>query len=195
VTDLSAQPPPHKGAKEGYYPDPLGTGRSRWWDGSAWTMRVGPYAPPGAPADKPVDPPAKRCRHCGAESRTFGDRCENCGRKYGPGPGIVLAIVAASVVACILLLGGCALLLQAGIDAVEDEVDERAITKGQFDSIVPGDTESSVRIRLGKPLSEDTYARKDLECLYYAEKGEGILSIDDFEFCFRDGVLVSKHAD
>ena len=116
-------------------------------------------------------------------------------RKYGPGPGIVIAIVAAAIVGCILLLGGCALLLQAGIDAVEDEVDERAITKGQFDSMVPGDTESSVRIRLGKPLSEDTYANKDLECLYYAEKGGGLLSIDNFELCFRDGVLVSKHAD
>jgi hypothetical protein len=195
MSDLAQQPPPSRGAKPGYYPDPLGSNRARWWDGSAWTMRVGPYAPATAPKGKPVDPPAKRCRHCGAESRTFEDRCQNCGRKYGPGPGVVIAIVAAAIVGSILLLGGCALLLQSGIDAVEDEVDERAITKGQFDSIVPGDTESSVRIRLGKPLSEDTYANKDLECLYYAQRDEGLFGIDDFEFCFRDGVLVSKHAD
>jgi hypothetical protein len=157
-------------------------------------MRVGPYAPPDAPKGKPADPPPKRCRHCGAESRTFEERCPNCGRKYGAGPGTIAAIVAGSILACILLMGGCALLLQSGIDAVEDEVDERAITKGQFDSIVPGDTETSVRIRLGKPLSEDTYANKELECLYYGEKGEGLFGIDDFEFCFRDGALVSKHA-
>jgi hypothetical protein len=158
-------------------------------------MRVGPYAPPGSPKGKPVDPPAKRCRHCGAESRTFEDRCPNCGRKYGPGAGIVAAAVLAAIVGSILLLGGCAVLIAVGIDAVDDEIDERAITKGQFDSIMPGDTESSVRIRLGKPLSEDTYANTELECLYYAEKGGGILSIDDFELCFRKGVLVSKHAD
>ncbi|MEA2184780.1 MAG: hypothetical protein QOF69_3965 [Solirubrobacteraceae bacterium] len=38
-------PPP------GWYPDPGGSGGTRWWDGSRWTEQV---AAPGAAAPQPV---------------------------------------------------------------------------------------------------------------------------------------------
>jgi hypothetical protein len=192
VADLTDYPPPRRGAKEGFYPDPLGSGRARWWDGSAWTMRVGPVVPPDSPQGSPVGPPTKRCRHCGAESETFGDKCLNCGRSFGTSPGVIAAIVAGSIVAVILLLGGCGLLIAGAIDEVGDEIDEDSITRAQFDSVQPGDTEASVRKRLGDPLSEDTFAGKNLECIYYAQKDEGLFGLDDFELCFRNGLLVRK---
>ena len=99
---------------------------------------------------------------------------------------------AAAVLASILLLGGCAALVVWGIDQAEDEIDESAITRQQFDAIPPGATEAEVRLRLGAPLSEDSYSGPRLDCIYYAQKGEGLLGVDDFEFCFRNGVLVSK---
>jgi len=34
VNSLSASPPP------GWYPDPMGTAKVRWWDGSAWTAKT-----------------------------------------------------------------------------------------------------------------------------------------------------------
>jgi hypothetical protein len=49
MTDLSSLPPPHEGAPEGYYPDPLGGRFGRWWDGSRWHTRVGPEMEPAAP--------------------------------------------------------------------------------------------------------------------------------------------------
>lgn len=157
-------------------------------------MRVGPPAPADAAAGKPVEPPAKRCRHCGAESRTHDDRCPNCGRSYGSGPWVIVAAIVAAVISAILLLGGCAALIAVGLDAAEDEIDERAITRAQFDSVKPGDSEASVRAELGKPLSEDSYRKRGLTCLGYAEKDEGLFGIDEFELCFRNGVLVSKSA-
>ena len=71
----------------------------------------------------------------------------------------------------------------------------RAITKAQYDLIDPGTPESVVRARLGEPLSEESFRRRRLDCVYYAQKDEGLFGIDDFEFCFRDGVLVSKSFD
>lgn len=157
-------------------------------------MRVGDYAPADAPKGSPVEPPAKRCRHCGAESRTHADRCPNCGRRYGSGPWVVVAAIAASLVTIVLLLGGCAALIAIGLDAAKDEIDERAITRAEFDAVKPGDSEAAVRAQLGKPLSEDSLRKRNLTCLQYAEKGEGVFGLDEFELCFRDGVLVRKSA-
>ncbi|WP_354702183.1 hypothetical protein DSM112329_02537 [Paraconexibacter sp. AEG42_29] len=56
----SSPPPPPPPAPQtavgptpspGYYPDPDGSGSSRWWDGSQWTAHTSPGAPvPGGPA-------------------------------------------------------------------------------------------------------------------------------------------------
>ncbi|SFK87331.1 phospholipid scramblase-related protein [Geodermatophilus ruber] len=40
------QPPP----PPGWYPDPAGSGATRWWDGQGWTDHVGQAAAPPAPA-------------------------------------------------------------------------------------------------------------------------------------------------
>ena len=82
-----------------------------------------------------------------------------------------------------------------GLDKAEDEIDENAITKAQYDLIDTGTPESVVRARLGEPLSEESFGRRRLTCIHYAQKDEGLLGIDDFEFCFRDGVLFSKTFD
>ena len=97
--------------------------------------------------------------------------------------------------AVLLFLGGCAALIVVGVNEVEDEIDERAITKAQYDLIDPGTPESVVRARLGEPLSEESFRRRRLECVYYAQEDEGLFGIDDFQFCFRNGVLVSKSFD
>jgi Protein of unknown function (DUF2510) len=45
MTRLEDLPPPAKNAPEGYYPDPLGGERMRWWDGERWVNRVGADLP------------------------------------------------------------------------------------------------------------------------------------------------------
>ena len=133
-------------------------------------MRVGPPTPQGSPKDKPIPAPEPK--------RTS--------------PWAIAAAVAAACVAVLLFLGGCAVLVVVGLDKAEDEIDENAITKQQYDLIDVGTPESVVRARLGEPLSEETAKRPPLNCVYYAQKDEGLLGIDDFEFCFRGGVVVSK---
>jgi Protein of unknown function (DUF2510) len=173
MSDLSRLPAPRRGAKEGYYPDPLGTGRARWWDGSKWTMRVGPPEPPGAAKGKPIPAPERK----------------------PTSPWAVAAAIAAACLAILLTLGGCAALVVVGLNEAEDEIDETAITKEQYDLIDLGTPESVVRARLGDPLSEESFNRPPVECIYYAQKDEGVFGIDDFQFCFRNGVLDSKSAD
>jgi hypothetical protein len=46
VSQLEEQDPPSE-TSPGYYPDPLGGEHQRWWDGTAWTYKVGPKR--GAP--------------------------------------------------------------------------------------------------------------------------------------------------
>lgn len=192
MSSLAEQPPPRKGAKPGFYPDPLGSRRARWWDGASWTPRIGLVVPAGAPQGKAVPPPTKRCRHCGVESETFDQDCPNCGRSYGTSRSVIVAAVIAACLAGILLLGGCAVLVGVALNEAKDEIDESAITRAQYESIQLGVSERSVRARLGDPLSEESFNRPRLDCLYYARDDGGILDSWDFEFCFRGDVLYSK---
>lgn len=195
MTEISQLPAPRRGAKPGYYPDPLGTGRARWWDGSGWTMRVGAVVPPDAPAGKPVAPPTKQCRHCGAQSETFEGSCPNCGRTYGTRPGVIAAIVAASCLAVILLLGGCVALIGLAVEEAGDEIDKRSITRTEFNSIEPGQSEASVRAELGKPTREKEFGQPPTRCTYYPQREDGLLGLDEYRFCFQNGGLVRKAAD
>lgn len=192
MTDLSRQPPPRRGAKPGYYPDPLGSNRGRWWDGSAWTTRIGPPLGSDAPRGKPVEPPKKLCRHCGTQSESFGQSCPNCGRSYGSSPWLIAAAVAAACVTVLAGLGGCAVLAGLALEEAQEEIEEDAITRSQYESVEVGDREAEVRARLGDPLGEESFSHPDLECLYYAQKDEGFSGIDDYRLCFRDGLLHSK---
>jgi hypothetical protein len=194
VTSLSEQPPPRKGAAAGYYPDPLGSRRARWWDGASWTHQIGPVVAPDSPRGRPASPPKRVCRHCGAESETFADACPNCGRGFGTSPGVIAAIIAGAVLALLLGLAGCGLLVTAVVDEVGEEIDERAITKAEFDSVQLGSSEAQVRAALGPPIRESE-TRRGGECLYYAREGEGLFDINDFKLCFRGGLLDTKSAD
>jgi hypothetical protein len=195
MTLLGEQPPPRKGAKAGYYPDPLGSGKARWWDGANWTHMLGPLVEAGSPRSRKVPPPTKVCSHCGAQSETFESNCPNCGRSYGLSRGGLIAIIAAACVAGVLLLGGCAALIVAGVNEVEEEQDAYEITREQFDSIQSGATRSSVEASLGEPYETDRFEESGLQvtCLYYPEKGEDVFS-EMIEFCFVGGRLDSKHA-
>ena len=193
MDDVTAHPPPRKGAPEGYYPDPLGSGRARWWDGSAWTLRVGPRVDLDADPSQPAQPPKRLCRHCGVQSETFADDCPNCGRGYGSlSGGAIAAIVIGSIVAAVLLLGGCGLLIKAGIDAANDQAEKTAISRAQYDSVAIGDDEARVRASLGEPAREKTNGVTT--CLFYGREGEGVFGEEDYRLCFVNGVLLSKSA-
>lgn len=195
MSALSEQPPPRRGAKPGYYPDPLGSDRARWWDGQTWTYTIGPRVAAGAARGKPVPPPTKVCRRCGAQAETFENTCPSCGRSYGYGPGAVIAVIAAACLAGLLLLGGCAALVGFGLDRLGDELDTTAISRREFNSIQLGSTQASVERRLGEPfdtrrLEEEPQGR--VTCLTYNRGDEGLFELDTYELCFADGRLYSK---
>ena len=52
-------PPPHL-PPAGWYPDPQGSGRQRYWDGSTWTSEFDSDAPPPPPPPPPPPSPPRR---------------------------------------------------------------------------------------------------------------------------------------
>jgi Protein of unknown function (DUF2510) len=192
MTLLSEQPPPRKrGAKAGYYPDPLGSGRARYWDGANWTHQLGPLVEEGAAKGTAVPPPTKVCRHCGAQSETFDSSCPSCGKAYQRSTGLIIGIVAACL-GSIVLLGGCAVLFAVVVDDLE--IDDGEIEQREFESVKVGDTEGEVRARLGDPsdTSEIEDRRGRYRCLYYDDEDEPFEEDAYFEFCFIDGKLFFK---
>ncbi len=189
--ELSELPHPKRGAEAGYYPDPLGSGRARWWDGNAWTSTVGPKVEADAPLDKPLPAPTKVCPRCAVQTQTFAPRCPNCGRIYSrPSAWQIVGIAAAILV---LGIGGCGACVAIGINAAEDELDDTAISQRQFDSVERGATRDEIEARFGDPYLTDS--DDGLECLTYPERGEGLFELAYFDFCFREGRLVSKYRD
>jgi Protein of unknown function (DUF2510) len=187
---LTEQPPPRKGAKAGYYPDPLGSGRSRYWDGSNWTPTLGPMVPEGTARGKSVPPPTKVCPHCRARAETFESTCPSCGRAYGMSRGAIAGIIGATVAVLVLFVGGCA----AFVLVVDDLEVEGEISRAEYDSIEVGDTESAVRGQLGSPTntSEVQEAGGTFKCIYYDDEDADFDEDDYFELCFRGGILLSK---
>ena len=190
---LSEQPPPRKGAKAGFYPDPLGGGRARWWDGASWTHQIGPLVDEGAAKGKAMAPPTKVCRHCGAQSETFDPNCPNCGRSYARTSGVVIGAIVAGCIGIVLLLGGCAVLFVAVTNEVTDNYE---ISEAQFNSIQLGSTRADVENRLGDPL--DRFHEKDppqgeVLCISYTQEDGDLFDVfDPYEFCFVDGRLYEK---
>lgn len=189
---LSEMPPPRKrGAKAGFYPDPLGGGRARYWDGASWTPQLGPMVSEEAAKGTPVPPPTKVCRHCGAQSETFDSNCPNCGKAYKRSTGVIIGIVAACL-GSIVLIGGCAALFAAVVDDIE--IDDGAIAQREFDSVKVGETEGQIRARLGDPsdVSDIEDKRGRSRCLYYDDEEQRFEEDAYFEFCFAGGKLVYK---
>jgi hypothetical protein len=188
VAELSELPAPRRGARAGYYPDPLGGRHARWWDGHAWTLTIGPLVPADAPRSRALAPPTKVCPRCATQAETFAGACPNCGRSYTqPSGWKIAAIIAAS---CLLVLGGCGACAVVGVNLVEDEIDEQSISRAEFASVAPGASRSEVESRFGDPV--DTYRSAGATCIEYYESDQSLFSVDYFQFCFVSGDLVSK---
>jgi hypothetical protein len=196
MTSLERLPPPRERAEAGYYPDPLRTGRARWWDGRAWTLRMGPRVGAAAPMDKAVPPPERVCKRCGAEAETFASECPNCGRSYAQNTGLIVGL-AAGAVALVLLMGGCGLLIAAVVNEVDDIEPSHAITQEEFDAVQLGEMRGAVQSRLGRPEEVKSFigARGQATCIYYNESGEGPFQDPPFQFCFDARGLYSKRED
>jgi uncharacterized protein DUF2510 len=192
MSALSEQPPPRRGAKAGYYPDPLRGRRARWWDGQGWTLQVGPLVPPDAPKGKTVSPTTKVCRHCGAQADTFEGTCPNCGKPYGQTNGWVIAAIVAACLIFVIFVGGCAVVFGLLINSTDHR---HAISQSEFDSVAIGSTQNAVESRLGSPYNRYQYAdgaRGPVSCIYYHQEGERRFSRDYYGLCFVQGRLDSK---
>jgi hypothetical protein len=189
MSALSEQPPPRKGAKAGYYPDPLGGKRARWWDGANWGHMLGPPVAADAARGKAIAPPTKVCRHCGAQSETFDSTCPNCGRSYTISRGMVIGATL-GVVLLVLFLGGCVAVL-ATLDTSDDD---EALSKAEFDTIRIGTPKSSVERRFGGPAStsEIEQGQRRYVCDYYDDSADRFDENDYFELCYLNGLLFSK---
>ena len=156
-------PPP------GWYPDPEGGPRRRWWDGTRWSEHlegVQPVGPPGPP------------------------------RYSGAGWKIALAVFLALSLG---IAGCFALVIDVGVNEVRKELRRHAITPEQFRSVERGARRSSVIEQLGvPPLAPGSFddanvpaeARRD-SCIVYSQKGT---TLGFYEFCFRRGRLRTKRA-
>jgi hypothetical protein len=68
MTSPSAVPPPPSSPPPGWYPDPDGGPKQRWWDGRAWTSH-----------EQTVSPQAAYCRACGSQLDPRAVICPRCG--------------------------------------------------------------------------------------------------------------------
>ena len=196
MSSLEGLPPPRRGAGAGYYPDPLRTGRARWWNGNAWALRMGPRVSPEAPADRAVPPPKKVCKRCGAEAETFAAECPSCGRSYTQSTGLIVGLIAAALV-LLLLVGGCAALIVAGIDEIEDLEPSNAITQEEFDSVRLGGSRAAIQGRLGRPDEVERFRTKrgQVTCILYNDADESVFQSDAFRICFAGDRAYAKTED
>jgi hypothetical protein len=182
MPDLTELPAPRKGARAGYYPDPLGGRHARWWDGHAWTLTIWPLVPTDAPKSRALKPPTKVCPHCGAETETFAGNCPNCGRGYTRTSPWKIAAIAAG--AFLLTVGGCG----GCVALVAQDVEENSISRGEYSDVGLGTPQAAVESRFGEPYAEEEATGEN--CLYYQE--DDFFSDREFAFCFNRGTLVRK---
>jgi hypothetical protein len=183
VTELSELPAPRRGARAGYYPDPLGGRHARWWDGNAWTLTVGPLVATDAPRNKALAPPTKVCPRCSTQAETFAGECPNCGRSYTQSSPWKIAAIAAA--ALLLTVGGCAGCVALVAD---DASEEYSISRDEYASLALGTPQTVVESELGEPFADERTAART--CLYYHEND--LFSDREFGLCFRDGRLARK---
>jgi len=185
------QAPPAPGAEPGYYRDPLGARRARWWSGEAWTAYVGPRVEPDWPWEKPLPFPQRTCKGCGLSARTWATQCAQCGRSYSRASGAQMAAVIAGAI--VLGLGGCAGLVGVGLWVGEKELSRHEISRSEFESVRLGTSRGEVEARFGEPI--DLAGEEEGCSTYYEQEGGGILEADFLELCFDERErLASKRA-
>jgi len=108
------------------------------------------------------------------------------------------------IIGCVVLIGGCAVLIGDGVDEAQKDSDKTAITPADYASVKTGaDGNSRKRIisRFGEPQSSDDVQAEggeripeiDFEqsCIYYSRKGE-LASL--YQFCFDGNHRVRSKA-
>jgi len=174
MTELSQMPPPRRGARAGFYPDPLGGKFAREWDGVKWTPNLGPETGEEAPLNRALEPPAKVCPRCAAESNTFESSCPNCGRSYKRPT--ALKLIGISVAVVLLSVGGLGACFALGAS----DLASSTITEEEFDAVAIGTSRDEVERELGDPY--DTFEIEGGECITYTKEGD--LFGDWFDLCF-----------
>lgn len=113
----------------------------------------------------------------------------------------VLKVMLGIVLACVVLIVGCAALIGAGVDEAQKDSDKTAITVQQYGSAKVGtSTRDQLGADFGDPRTSDEIQAEGVEgipasdfqqsCIYYNRKGQ-LASL--FQFCFDgDGTLTSK---
>jgi uncharacterized protein YxjI len=81
LTDVTQPPPP-----PGWYPDPAGSGGTRWWNGMDWTEHV-QHAPPLPPPPSPPPSPPAQAAPPPPPLPGPGPQ-QPGGRQHGPGPSL-----------------------------------------------------------------------------------------------------------
>jgi hypothetical protein len=101
----------------------------------------------------------------------------------------VVKIALGIVLACVVLIAGCAALISGGVDEAQKDSDRTAVTREQYRQVKTGDKKSEVESRLGEPSSADEFSTEidgldkpvGSSCIYYGRKGELIAG---YQFCF-----------
>ena len=154
------------------------------------------------PTDNTPDAPTKVCPHCSAQNQTVLSRCPSCGKKYKKGGAFkTFAIVAGAIILTfVVAIVGCAALIGAGVDEAEDDAQEHAITRAEFNSVDQGTSQAQIEERLGEPDDSQEFENKfggqvqGSSCIYYNEEGKELFEGASFQFCFTEGKLDSKNA-
>lgn len=117
--------------------------------------------------------------------------------------GTVVKVALGIVLGVAALIVGCTALVGSSIEEAEEEQQRQGITRAQFRGIELGATARQVRRRLGRPTDAQRFEQAGIEglteptrssCIYYGERGKGLLEGATFQLCFTDGQLDSKNA-
>jgi len=167
----------------GWHRDPTGRYEQRYWDGASWTGTVTKAGDAGDdPLDHVLPPPLS---------------------PWGPPPPSRWRWFFFGVLSALVLMGGCAGIVALAVrdakEALDAEQRRHAISEAQFDAVQLGASEAGVREQLGRePQNTQEFAQQDVldeqaferSCIYYNQQSGSFG--DAFQFCFRDGVLISK---
>jgi adenine-specific DNA methylase len=95
------------------------------------------------------------------------------------------------------------LIIGAGVDEAQKEVNKQGITQAEFDSIEQGTTQQEVERQLGTPEDSQEFEQEipafqnqpsRSSCIYYPEKDQPLFEGQSFQFCFDEERLTSKNA-